>query len=71
MTYQEVLAAARECLKPNCLACPACNGKACGNHIPGPGAKGVGDTAIRNYDAWQSVRVNMDKIGRASCRERV
>lgn len=62
MTYQEVLAAARECLKPNCLACPACNGKACGSHIPGPGAKGVGDTAIRNYDAWQSVRVNMDTI---------
>ena len=62
MTYPEVLAAARECLAPNCHACPVCNGKACSNHIPGPGAKGVGDTAIRNYDKWQSIRVNMDTI---------
>ena len=62
MTYQEVLANARECLNPNCKACPVCNGKACGNHIPGPGSKGVGDTAIRNFDKWQEIRVNMDTI---------
>lgn len=30
--------------------------------MPGPGAKGVGDVAIRNYSAWQNVRVNMDTI---------
>lgn len=30
--------------------------------MPGPGAKGVGDIAIRNYSAWQNVRVNMDTI---------
>ena len=62
MTYPEVLASARECLSPNCKACPVCNGKACGNHIPGPGAKGVGDTAIRNFEKWQDIRVNMDTI---------
>ncbi len=62
MTYPEVLANARECLSPNCRACPVCNGRACGNHIPGPGAKGVGDTAIRNYEKWQQIRVNMDTI---------
>ena len=62
MTYQEVLANARETLSKNCKACPVCNGKACSNHIPGPGAKGVGDTAIRNYDKWQEIRVNMDTI---------
>lgn len=62
MTYPEVLASARECLSPNCRACPVCNGRACGNHIPGPGAKGVGDTAIRNYEKWQQIRVNMDTI---------
>ena len=62
MTYQEVLANARECLSANCKACPVCNGKACGNHIPGPGAKGVGDTAMRNYAKWQDIRVNMDTI---------
>ena len=62
MTYQEVLENARAVLSKNCKACPVCNGKACGNHIPGPGAKGVGDTAIRNYEKWQEIRVNMDTI---------
>ena len=62
MTYQEVLSNAREAMSKNCKACPVCNGRACGNHIPGPGAKGVGDTAIRNFDKWQEIRVNMDTI---------
>jgi len=61
MTYPEVLAAARENLT-KCKACPTCNGKACGNNIPGPGSKGVGDTAMRNYDKWREIRVNMDTI---------
>ena len=61
MTYQEVLANARD-PKNKCKACPVCNGKACGNHIPGPGSKGVGDTAMRNYDKWQDIRVNMDTL---------
>lgn len=30
--------------------------------MPGPGAKGVGDVAIRNYDAWKDIRINMDTI---------
>jgi isopentenyl diphosphate isomerase/L-lactate dehydrogenase-like FMN-dependent dehydrogenase len=30
--------------------------------MPGPSAKGVGDTAIRNYDAWKRIRINMDTI---------
>lgn len=62
MTYPEVLANAREVLEKNCKACPVCNGRACSNHIPGPGARGVGDTAIRNYEKWQEIRVNMDTI---------
>ncbi len=62
MTYKEVLEAARECIKPHCNACPVCNGKACGNMMPGPGAKGSGDVAIRNYEAWKEIRVNMDTI---------
>lgn len=45
-----------------CKLCPECNGRACGNQIPGPGAKGVGDTAIRNYDKWKEIRVNMDTL---------
>ena len=62
MTYDEILKEARTCIGQYCKACPVCNGKACKNQIPGPGAKGVGDTAIRNYDKWQEIRVNMDTI---------
>ena len=62
MNYQEILDAARPLLGNRCHACPVCNGKACGNKIPGPGSKGVGDTAIRNYEAWREIRVNMDTI---------
>ncbi len=62
MTYQEVIENARKNLGGKCKACPICNGIACKNTIPGPGAKGVGDTAIRNYDAWQGIRVNMDTL---------
>lgn len=62
MTYQEILENARTCIGKYCKACPVCNGKACKNQVPGPGAKGVGDTAIRNYDKWQEIRVNMDTL---------
>lgn len=62
MTFQEVIEKAKGNIGPYCKACPVCNGKACRNQMPGPGAKGVGDTAIRNYDKWQEIRVNMDTI---------
>ncbi len=62
MTYQELLENARKSIGPYCKACPVCDGRACGNKIPGPGAKGVGDTAIRNYGAWKRVRLNMDTL---------
>jgi len=62
MTYQEMLAAARTCSGPYCKACPVCNGRACGSTMPGPGAKGTGTVAIRNYEAWQSICLNMDTI---------
>lgn len=61
MTYQEVLQSAKGQMGP-CKVCPVCDGRACRNTMPGPGAKGVGDVAIRNYNAWQNVRVNMDTI---------
>ena len=48
MTYQEVLEQARTCMG-KCHACPVCNGLACKNTVPGPGAKGLGTGAIRNY----------------------
>lgn len=62
MNYNEVLTAARECIGKYCKACPVCNGKACGNQMPGPGAKGTGDGAIRNYQKWQEIRINMDTL---------
>lgn len=62
MTYQEVLEQARTCSGPYCKACPVCNGRACGSQMPGPGAKGIGDVAIRNYEAWQKIRINMNTI---------
>ena len=61
MTYQEVLEQARTCMG-KCRACPVCNGLACKNTIPGPGAKGLGTGAIRNYQKWQELCVNMDTI---------
>lgn len=62
MTYEEMLKNAKTCMGPYCKACPVCNGKACTNQMPGPGAKGTGTVAVRNYDKWQEIRVNMDTI---------
>ena len=63
MNYNDVLQNARACIDTaKCKACPVCNGLACRNTIPGPGAKGVGDTAIRNYQKWQNIRVQMDTL---------
>lgn len=62
MTYQEILEKAEQNMGNLCKACNVCNGRVCRNLIPGPGAKGVGDNAIRNYEKWQEIRVNMDTI---------
>ena len=62
MEYKEILESARTCIGPYCKACPVCNGKACGNQVPGPGAKAPGNGFTRNYDAWQKICVNMDTI---------
>lgn len=51
MDYNEVLETARTKIGTKCKACPICNGVACRNTMPGPGAKGIGDTLsviIRN-----------------------
>lgn len=62
MEYTEVLRNARDCIGPYCKACPVCNGNACGNTMPGPGAKGLGVVAKRNYQKWQEILINMDTI---------
>lgn len=62
MTYAELLEKARETIGDKCKACPVCNGRACGNKMPGPGAKGTGIVSQKNYDAWQKIEINMDTI---------
>ena len=62
MNFSECIELARTRIGKYCKACPECNGRACRNQIPGPGAKGVGDTAIRNYDKWKEIRLQMDTL---------
>lgn len=62
MNVQQVLEQARKCIGPYCKACPVCNGVACRNTIPGPGAKGTGTGFIRNYQKWQEICLRMDTI---------
>ena len=62
MNYQEIHEAAREHVKEFCKNCPVCNGRACGNLMPGPGCKYPGNVAARNFDKWQEICVNMDTL---------
>ncbi len=61
MTYDEVRKMARK-HTGFCYSCPVCNGVACGNTLPGPGAKGAGKIAIENFNAWQDIYLNLDTI---------
>ena len=62
MSYADLAAAARGNIGPFCKACPVCDGRACAGVMPGPGDKGVGHVAHRNWEAWQALCVNMDTI---------
>lgn len=62
MNYNECIEHARGKVGKVCKACSECNGRACKNQMPGPGSKGIGDTAIRNYDKWKEIRVQMDTL---------
>ena len=62
MNFKEVTEQARGKIGPYCKACYVCNGAACKNQMPGPGAKGIGRVAMRNYEKWQEICVNMDTI---------
>lgn len=60
MAYADIAAAARGHMGPFCASCPVCDGRACGNKIPGPGAKGSGTVARENREAWSRFKLNMD-----------
>ncbi|MGI6703446.1 MAG: alpha-hydroxy-acid oxidizing protein [Clostridia bacterium] len=62
MDYSEVLRRAKEKLAPHCMVCKECNGIACRGKVPGVGAKGTGNSFIRNYQYLSSVKVEMDTI---------
>ena len=62
MSYADLAAAARGNIGPFCKACPVCDGRACAGVMPGPGDKGVGHVAHRNWLAWQDALVNMDTL---------
>lgn len=62
MDYSEVLENARKNIGPKCKVCPVCDGRGCGNTLPGPGSKGPGNGANDNYNAWRNIKLNMDVI---------
>lgn len=62
MNYEELLENAKKDIGKYCKCCLVCDGKACMNKIPGPGAKGNSLTAIENYKAWRDIYLNMDTI---------
>lgn len=61
MTYTELRKEAKS-RTGLCHSCPVCTGAACAGVLPGPGDKGIGKTALRNYNAWQNIYLNMDTI---------
>ncbi len=62
MSYADLCAAARGNIGPFCKACPVCDGRACAGVMPGPGDKGVGRVAEKNWRSWQGLSVNMDTL---------
>lgn len=62
MSYAELAASARGNIGPFCRACPVCDGRACAGVMPGPGDKGMGRVAEKNWRAWQGLCVNMDTL---------
>lgn len=61
MDWQETMANARGNMGL-CKVCPICDGRVCKNTIPGPGSKGRGVVAMRNYEAWQDICINLDTL---------
>lgn len=62
MKYEDLAKLARGKMGLVCRACSVCDGRACRNQIPGPGAKGTGTVAMRNFHAWEHWRLVMDTI---------
>lgn len=57
MTYQDIMEQARGTMGAYCKVCPVCNGRACKNQLPGPGAKGVGGYVT--FPVWKNISVSV------------
>ena len=62
MTYQEVLANAREKKPAKCRICRECNGTACRGEVPGMGGKGTGEAFVRSVAKLREITLDMDVI---------
>lgn len=62
LTYQQVMAKAREVLYPVCRVCPECNGVACAGEVPGLGGFGSGKSFQNNFTALQRVQLKMRTV---------
>lgn len=62
MNYLQYLEKTRPLLGNYCKGCQVCNGRACSNMIPGPGAKGKGTVAVENFEAWSKIKLVIDTI---------
>ena len=74
MTYDELLENARKYLGPHCKGCAVCNGAACRNTMPGPGAKGTGDKKTyerRKVVTGLSDGINIEIKSGVSAKDRV
>lgn len=61
MTLKEIKTKAKGRLG-YCVSCEECDGRACSNMIPGPGAIGNGTIAIKNFEAWKKYSLEIDPI---------
>lgn len=62
MRYEDILEKAKSTMQ-SCNVCPVCNGIACAGRVPGPGGKGSGSTAVRNYSWWRDhVKIHLDVV---------
>ena len=62
LTYNQVMAKAREVLYPTCRVCPECNGVACAGEVPGLGGFGSGKSFQNNFTALQRVELKQRTI---------
>ena len=62
MTYNEVLAKAREVMAPKCRVCKNCDGRACRGEVPGTGGVGNGEAFISCPEYLKNIRIHMDAV---------